>query len=201
MSLPGPAAAAPPEALCCRGDRAAGRHAGPGTLRRPVDAAGGLPPRRVGPVDHRAARCASRCCATPSTRSPPVTTWRCAPGAASLRPSPERQPHPPCPLKAHRESGTLVESARSQGQLLTPADPSLTLTWTQRVTTSGKPEKKIPYIKGICKPLQRPATSDRSLVEQVSGSRPLVGSSFYGHLKEKRWMPRQDLVASLAPLQ
>jgi hypothetical protein len=70
-----------------------------------------------------------------------VTTWRCAPGAASLRPPPERQPHPPCPLKAHRESGTLVESARSQGQLLTPADPSLTLTRTQRVATSGKPER------------------------------------------------------------
>jgi hypothetical protein len=45
-------------------------------------------------------------------------------------------------LSKRTESGTLVESARPQDQLLTPADPSLTLTRTQRVATSGKPEKR-----------------------------------------------------------
>jgi hypothetical protein len=42
-------------------------------------------------------------------------------------------------------------------------------------------ERKTPYPCGICKPLQRSATTDRTLVAGagVSGSSPLVGSPFY----------------------
>src|SRR5215211_7343898 len=49
-------------------------------------------------------------------------------------------------------------------------------------------EQKTPCLRGICKPLQRPATTDRKLVAGagVSGSSPLVGSPKSAVLQVKR---------------
>jgi hypothetical protein len=45
----------------------------------------------------------------------------------------------------------------------TRADPNLTLTWVQCSATVGKEQKTL-FLCGICRSLQRPATTDRTLV-------------------------------------
>src|SRR5215213_3312656 len=71
---------------------------------------------------------------------------------------------------------------RTMHGLLTTLDPSLTLTRTQHPAIVSNRGNKEPLIyagyASLCKPLQRPATTDRTLVAGtgVSGSSPLVGS-------------------------